>query len=82
MSRKFEIDQLEERIAPSTVAIGAFTAAVSGNDGVTVGLPLLGNVSVGVNAHDSVSFSGVSATLPSLPGLPGLPGLPSLPDII
>ncbi|HET6880099.1 MAG TPA: hypothetical protein VFI31_08085 [Pirellulales bacterium] len=82
MSRKFEIDQLEERIAPSTMALGGFTAGASGSDGATISLPILGTVSVGANANDSASFSGVSATLPSLPGLPGLPALPSLPDII
>ncbi|HET6880098.1 MAG TPA: hypothetical protein VFI31_08080 [Pirellulales bacterium] len=70
MCNKFEIDQLEERIAPSTVGIGGFSLGVSGNDGVSIGLPLLGNISVGVNANDTVSFSGVSATLPSLPSLP------------
>lgn len=69
MSNKFEIDQLEERIAPSTLAVSGFSAGVSGNDSVSVGLPLLGNVSVGVNANDTVSFSGVSATLPSLTSL-------------
>jgi hypothetical protein len=69
MSNKFEIDQLEERIAPSTLGISGFSLGVAGNDGVTVGLPLLGNISVGVNANDTVSFSGVSATLPSLGSL-------------
>ena len=69
MSTKFEIDQLEERIAPSTLAISGMTAGVSGNDSVTVGLPLLGNVSVGVNANDSVSLSGVGVSLPNLSSL-------------
>ncbi|HVA47362.1 MAG TPA: hypothetical protein VNH11_13415 [Pirellulales bacterium] len=69
MSAKFEIDQLEERIAPSTVAISPVSAGVSGSDGVSVGLPLLGNVSVGVSANDSVSFSGAGLTLPGLGGL-------------
>jgi hypothetical protein len=69
MSQKFEIDQLEERIAPSTLAIGGMSAGVSGSDGVTVGLPLLGNVSIGANANDTVNFSGVSASLPSITSL-------------
>jgi hypothetical protein len=70
MSKKFEIDQLEERIAPSTVAISPIGVGVSGSDGVSVGLPLgLGNLSVGVNANDSVSFSGASVSLPSLTSL-------------
>lgn len=69
MSSKFEIDELEERIAPSTLAVSGFGLGVSGSDSVNIGLPLLGNVSVGVNANDSVSFSGVSATLPSLGSL-------------
>ncbi|HQU41363.1 MAG: hypothetical protein B7Z73_14110 [Planctomycetia bacterium 21-64-5] len=70
MSTKFEIDQLEERIAPSTIGVGGFTLGVAGTDGVAVGLPLgLGSVSVGVMANDSVSFSGVSVSLPSLTGL-------------
>lgn len=69
MSNKFEIDQLEERIAPSTLGIGATSVGVSGNDGVSVGLPLLGNVSVGVNANDTVSFGGASVSLPSLTSL-------------
>ena len=63
MARKennFEIDQLEERIAPSALSISNPTANVSGNDTLTVGLPLLGNVSVGLNANDSVGVSGVS----------------------
>ncbi|HEX7379438.1 MAG TPA: hypothetical protein VF278_20110 [Pirellulales bacterium] len=69
MSSKFEIDELEERIAPSTLAVSGFSLGVSGSDSVNVGLPLLGNVSVGVNANDSVGFSGVNATLPSLGSL-------------
>lgn len=69
MSKKFEIDQLEERIAPSTLGIGGLSAGVTGNNSVTIGLPLLGNVSVGVNANDTVSFSGVNATLPNLTSL-------------
>ncbi|HVX13648.1 MAG TPA: hypothetical protein VHC22_20865 [Pirellulales bacterium] len=69
MSAKFEIDQLEERIAPSTLAISPVSAGVSGNDSVTVGLPILGNVSVGVSANDSVSFSGASLSLPNLTSL-------------
>jgi hypothetical protein len=69
MSAKFEIDQLEERIAPSTLAISPIGAGVSGNDSVSVGLPILGNVSVGVNASDSVSFSGASLSLPNLTSL-------------
>lgn len=68
MSEKFEIEQLEERVAPSTMAIGGLSAGVTGNDSASVGLPLgLGSVSVGANANDSVSFSGIS-----LPGLPAL----------
>jgi hypothetical protein len=69
MSTKFEIDQLEERIAPSTLAISPTSVGVSGNDSVSVGLPLLGNVSVGVNANDTVSFGGLGVTLPSLGSL-------------
>jgi len=69
MSSKFEIDQLEERIAPSTLSISPTSVGVSGNDSVSVGLPLLGNVSVGVNANDSVSFGGLSVGLPSLSSL-------------
>lgn len=67
MSEKFEIEQLEERVAPSTAAmgIGGFDLGVTGHDSVSVGLPLgLGSVSVGANANDSVSFSGIS--LPAL----------------
>ena len=69
MSTKFEIDQLEERIAPSTLAIAPTSVGVAGNDSVSVGLPLLGNVSVGVAANDSVSFGGLGVTLPSLTSL-------------
>ena len=69
MSSKFEIDQLEERIAPSTVGVGGFSLGVSGSDSVSIGLPLLGNVSVGVNANDTVSFGGLGVTLPSLTSL-------------
>lgn len=70
MSSKFEIDQLEERIAPSTLGIGATSVGVSGTDGVAVGLPLgLGTLSVGVTANDTVSFGGLSVNLPSLTGL-------------
>ncbi|HVX09574.1 MAG TPA: hypothetical protein VHC22_00095 [Pirellulales bacterium] len=69
MSNKFQIDQLEERIAPSTLAVSGFALGVAANDSVTVGLPLLGNVSVGVAANDAVAFSGVSVTLPSLTSL-------------
>ena len=65
MSEKFEIEQLEERVAPSATGIGGFDLGVSGHDSASVGLPLgLGNVSAGVNANDSVGFSGIS--LPSL----------------
>lgn len=65
MTEKFEIEQLEERVAPSVAAagsgIGGFDLGVTGHDSASVGLPLgLGNVSVGVNANDSVSFSGIS----------------------
>lgn len=73
MSQKFEIDQLEERIAPSTLGLGALGAGVSGSDGATVTLPIIGTISVGVGANDSVSVSPASVTLPSLPGLPSLP---------
>lgn len=69
MTTKFEIDQLEERIAPSTLGIGATSVGVSGSDSVTIGLPLLGNVSVGVSANDSVSFGGASISLPGLTSL-------------
>lgn len=69
MSTKFEIDQLEERIAPSTLAIAPTSVGVASSDGVSVGLPLLGTVSVGVSANDSVSFGGLSASLPSLTSL-------------
>lgn len=59
---KFEIEQVEERIAPSAVSgllgsIGTISANVTGNDTVSASLPLLGNVSVGVNANDGVSIS-------------------------
>lgn len=67
---KFEIDQLEERIAPSTLAIGATSLGVAGSDSVSVGLPLgLGSLSVAVNANDTVSFGGLSVSLPSLTSL-------------
>lgn len=69
MTTKFEIDQLEERIAPSALGIGATSVGVSGSDSVTIGLPLLGNVSVGVSANDSVSFGGASISLPGLTSL-------------
>lgn len=70
MSSKFEIDQLEERIAPSSLGIGATSVGVAGNDGVSVGLPLgLGNVSVGITANDTVSFGGLNVNLPSLTSL-------------
>lgn len=69
MTTKFEIDQLEERIAPSTLGIGATSVGVSGSDSVTIGLPILGNVSVGVSANDSVSFGGASLSLPGLTSL-------------
>lgn len=75
MSSKFEIDQLEERIAPSTVGIGGLSVGVTANDSVSIGLPLLGNVSVGVNANDTVSTSGLSLGLPGLGGLPIVGGL-------
>ena len=75
MSSKFEIDQLEERIAPSTLGIGATSVGVSGNDSVSIGLPLLGNVSVGVTANDTVSFGGLNLNLPSLSGIPIVGGL-------
>ena len=69
MSNKFEIDQLEERIAPSTLGISGFSLGVNGSDSVSIGLPLLGNVSVGVNANDTVSFSGIGVSLPGLTSL-------------
>lgn len=69
MTTKFEIDQLEERIAPSTLAISPTSVGVSGNDSASIGLPLLGNVSVGANANDSVNFGGLSASLPSITSL-------------
>ena len=69
MATKFEIDQLEERIAPSTVAIAPTSVGVAANDSVTIGLPILGNVSVGVNANDTVSFGGLGVSLPSLTSL-------------
>lgn len=69
MSTKFEIDQLEERIAPSTLAIAPTSVGVAANDGVTIGLPILGNVSVGVNANDTVSFGGLGLSLPGLTSL-------------
>ncbi|HVX60192.1 MAG TPA: hypothetical protein VHC19_06320 [Pirellulales bacterium] len=69
MSSKFEIDALEERIAPSTLAISPIDAGVSANDNVSIGLPLLGTVSVGVSANDSVSVSGLGVSLPSLGSL-------------
>ncbi|HVX12891.1 MAG TPA: hypothetical protein VHC22_17035 [Pirellulales bacterium] len=69
MSAKFEIDQLEERIAPSTLAISPASAGVSGSDSASVGLPILGNITAGVSANDSVSFSGASVSLPSLSSL-------------
>jgi hypothetical protein len=75
MSHKFEIDQLEERIAPSTVAVGGVGAGASGSEGVTIGLPILGSVSVGVSGSDSASTSGIGATLPALPSLSSLTGL-------
>lgn len=67
---EFEIDQLEERIAPSTIGIGATSLGVTGSDSASVGLPLgLGSVSVGVNANDTVNFGGLGVTLPSLTSL-------------
>ena len=67
---KFEIDQLEERIAPSALGIGATSLGVAANDSVSVGLPLgLGSLSVAVNANDTVSFGGLSVSLPSLTSL-------------
>lgn len=69
MSAKFEIDQLEERIAPSSIAIAPTSVGVSGSDSVSIGLPLLGNVSVGVNANDTVSFGGLGVSLPGLTSL-------------
>ena len=69
MSTKFEIDQLEERIAPSTLAIAPTGAGVAASDGVSVGLPILGSVSVGVSANDSVSLGGLSLSLPSVTSL-------------
>lgn len=71
MSEKFEIEQLEERVAPSTMSIGGLSVGVTGTDSVSAGLPLgLGTVSADVNANNSVAFSGIS-----LPGLPALPAL-------
>ena len=72
MSSKFEIDQLEERIAPSTLAIDPGSAGVSGSDSVSISLPMLGTVSVGVNANDTVNTGGLGLGLPNLPGLGGL----------
>jgi hypothetical protein len=69
MSTKFEIDQLEERIAPSTLAIAPTSVGVAVNDGASVGLPILGSVSVGVSANDSVSFGGLGVSLPSVTSL-------------
>lgn len=69
MSTKFEIDPLEERIAPSTLALGDTSIGVSGSDSVSIGLPLLGTVSVGVSANDTVSISGLNLSLPNLGGL-------------
>ena len=69
MSSKFEIDQLEERIAPSTLGIDPTSVGVNGNNSVSVSLPLLGTVSVGVNANDTVSVGGLGVTLPSLGSL-------------
>jgi hypothetical protein len=69
MLARFEIDQLEERIAPSTLGVSGFALGATGNDTVTVGLPLLGNLSVGIAANDAVSFSGASVTLPNLTSL-------------
>lgn len=69
MSTKFEIDQLEDRIAPSTLAIAPTSLGIVGTDAVAIGLPLLGTVSVAVAANDTVSFGGLSLTLPSLTSL-------------
>lgn len=74
MSSKFEIDQLEERIAPTTVGVGGLSAGVTANDTVSIGLPLIGNVSVGINANDSVTTSGLTSSLSGLPILGGLLG--------
>lgn len=62
--KKFEIDELEERIAPTSLGISGINAGANANDTLTVGLPLLGNVSVGLNANNSVSVSPVSVSLP------------------
>ena len=69
MSKKFEIDQLEERIAPSTLAIAPTSVGAAANDSASVGLPILGSVSAGVSANDSVSFGGLSVSLPSVTSL-------------
>lgn len=60
--KKFEIDALEERIAPSAVSsllggLGNIGANVTANDTVSVNLPILGTVSVGVTGNDGVSLS-------------------------
>lgn len=59
---KFEIDELEERIAPSAVgnllgSVGNIGANVTANDTVSVNLPILGTVSAGVTGNDGVSLS-------------------------
>lgn len=62
---KFEIDELEERIAPSAVGavgsllgdVGNIGANVTANDTVSVNLPILGTVSVGVTGNNSVGLS-------------------------
>lgn len=65
MARKeknFEIDELEERIAPSAVGsllgdLGNIGASVNANDTVSVNLPILGTVSVGITGNNSVGLS-------------------------
>ncbi|HEX7447061.1 MAG TPA: hypothetical protein VF306_05925 [Pirellulales bacterium] len=62
--KKFEIDQLEERIAPSTLGLSGISAGVNANDTVSLNLPLLGNVSLGVSGNDSVNVSPIGVNLP------------------
>ncbi|HJT36418.1 MAG TPA: hypothetical protein VJ783_30625 [Pirellulales bacterium] len=54
---KFEIDELEERIAPTSLGLGSIGASVNANDTVSLNLPILGSVSVGVSGNDSANVS-------------------------
>jgi hypothetical protein len=57
MSTKFEIDLLEERIAPSTLSLLDTSVSGSTSDSVSATLPVVGTVSVDASGSGSVGVS-------------------------